>query len=644
MEVDISPPGGTRPATPLLGENSDPPSGPTTPTPLPRNSLKRRALFSPQKTPTAAPVPVSHTPQAPSICEQVGMVADDQLALLHDWKLAMTSLAKALDLTVSSLQGRPRDLARELAARFVTLAKQDSPQQISQMPVVAPPQPPRQMEQPNHPPTPEASKSPLNRQTSQPTTWASLTAPRTGQGNWQTIAPEHHMQAKQTAQRRLKQSNKTDHRIFLRLPASSSLRAIGPHGIRVTLAGKVPVGITQVQVISTGYAITTTEQGKAFLLSEKAASLAGDGYFEIPTEYHQVIVSRIPKQLWSLDGWIDTTIADISMEAERITGIKPLMAKLSKHPVERDSITAVIAFPKKLQHPLQLFGLSGLSRPTRPKQRPLQCTRCYRFHDTRACRSSDRCISCGSSKQDHNCHVQCINCCGPHAADFPKCPARPHVQRNIITRLSKDALAAIRKAGRLAFQQEQKKAESSKQQADRRGGAAHDLLLSFEADIILVQEPWTNTAKHLTKTHPRYQLFSPPTRWTARPRTLTYVRRDLPAHSLPEPISPDITTIYTAGLTIINVYRPPNDPVAPAGAGSTPSTLSTLLGYTPPENTILAGDFNTRHPFWQPDTESHAVTPGATGLLDWLDAHELELRLEPGTPTRGPNIPRPSLL
>jgi hypothetical protein len=467
MEVDDSPPGGARPGTPLLGENSEPPSGPTTPTPLPRNSLKRRALFSPQKTPTAAPVPVSHLPQAPSICEQVSMVADDQLVLLNDWKLAMTSLAKALDLTVSSLQGRPRDLARGLAARFVSLAKQDSPQQIPLMTAAAPPQPSRQMEQPNQPPTPEACEGPLKRRTSQPTTWASLTAPRAGQGNWQTIAPEHRTQAKQPAQRKLKQPNKTDHRIFLRLPASSSLRAIGPHGIRVTLAGKVPDGIAQVQVISTGYAITTTEQGKVFLLSEKAASLAGDGYFEIPTEYHQVIVPRIPKQLWSLDGWIDTTITDISNEAERTTGIKPLMAKLSKHPVERDSITAVIAFPKRLQHPLQLFGLSGLSRPTRPKQRPLQCTRCHRFHDTRACRSSERCISCGSSKQEHNCRVQCINCCGPHAADFQKCPARPHVQRNTVTRLSKDALAAIRKAGRLAFQQEQKKAEeSSKQQTD----------------------------------------------------------------------------------------------------------------------------------------------------------------------------------
>jgi hypothetical protein len=35
-----------------------------------------------------------------------------------------------------------------------------------------------------------------------------------------------------------------------------------------------------------------------------------------------------------------------------------------------------------------------------------------------------------------------------------------------------------------------------------RGGAAHDLLLFFEADIVLIQEPWTNMAKHLTKTHP----------------------------------------------------------------------------------------------------------------------------------------------
>jgi hypothetical protein len=207
-----------------------------------------------------------------------------------------------------------------------------------------------------------------------PATWASRAAQGASQEDWQTANPKLHKKAKQPGQQKLKQPDKIDHRIFLCLPASSSLRAIRPHGIRVTLTGKVPDGIIQVQGILTGYVITTTEQGKAFLLSEKAAGLAGDGYFETPTEYFQVVVPQIPKQLWSLDGWTDTIITDICNKAEQTTGTKPLMAKLSKHPVEKDSITAVIAFPKKLHYPLQLFGSSGLSRSTQPKQRLLQCT------------------------------------------------------------------------------------------------------------------------------------------------------------------------------------------------------------------------------------------------------------------------------
>lgn len=46
-----------------------------------------------------------------------------------------------------------------------------------------------------------------------------------------------------------------------------------------------------------------------------------------------------------------------------------------------------------------------------------------------------------------------------------------------------------------------------------RGDSAHDLLLSFEADVILVQEPWTDMTRQITKTHPRYQLIGPITRW-----------------------------------------------------------------------------------------------------------------------------------
>lgn len=170
-----------------------------------------------------------------------------------------------------------------------------------------------------------------------------------------------------------------------------------------------------------------------------------------------------------------------------------------------------------------------------------------------------------------------------------------------------------------------------------RGGPAHDLLLSFEADIILVQEPWTDITKQRTKTLPRYQLFSPTTRWETRPRTLTYVRRDLQAHSLPQPASPDITAVYVADMTIINVYRPPGDLVTPARAATIPSTLHTLLQYSLPPNSILAGDFNTYHPLWQPGIDPHRLTAGATALTEWLETHELALCIEPGTPTHGPN-------
>ena len=64
--------------------------------------------------------------------------------------------------------------------------------------------------------------------------------------------------------------------------------------------------------------------------------------------------------------------------------------------------------------------------------------------------------------------------------------------------------------------------------------------------------------KSLYKTHPRYQLFNPATRWESRLRNLMYVRRDPSAYSLLQPASPDIAAINIAGLTIIDVFRHPH--------------------------------------------------------------------------------------
>nr|ABC24963.1 gag-like protein [Monascus pilosus] len=443
MEVDDPPAVVPCPRTASWDEKPDPPLEPTTP--LHRNTHKRRALSSLDKMPGTLSGPILSRPNMLSIRQQINAVAEDQLLLLNDWRQALTSLADALNSTVSSLHGWPKELAKGLAARFLTLAKGSTPQ-------LGPEKPPIALPKPTPEPVQAKQATPAG-QTTQAPSWSSVVAPGPDQKGWQATRPKP---AKQPQQAR-----RMDNRIFLRLPEPSNLREIGPHGIRIALTGRVPRGISCVQIIPTGYAITTTDEGKAFLLSAQAKELAADGHFEMPIEYHQFVVPQIPQRLWSLEGWTETTLEDISTEAEHITGIKPCHIKLSNHPTEVGSITAVIAFPKKPKFAIQLFGISGLSRPICPKQRPLQCSRCHHFHDTRACRSNTRCISCGSTKIEHTCRVQCINCHGPHAADYPKCPAQPISRKGTITHLSKEALAAIRKAGRLAFQQQARKVQAA---------------------------------------------------------------------------------------------------------------------------------------------------------------------------------------
>jgi hypothetical protein len=96
---------------------------------------------------------------------------------------------------------------------------------------------------------------------------------------------------------------------------------------------------------------------------------------------------------------------------------------------------------------------------------------------------------------------------------------------------------------------------------------------------------------------------------------------------------PDITTINTGSLTIINIYQPPNNPAISTGDSPNPSVLYILLTYSPLQNIVLAEDFNTWYLYWQLDIISDSITCGATRLLDWLESHALELCLEPGTPT-----------
>ena len=130
-----------------------------------------------------------------------------------------------------------------------------------------------------------------------------------------------------------------------------------------------------------------------------------------------------------------------------------------------------------------------------------------------------------------------------------------------------------------------------------RGDPAVDIILQFAwdsgTDVQLIQEPWTqlNDGIWLTKSHPGFEKHAPLRTASdpARPRSLIYTRKGIECHqqAICE-ASPDLTAVKVDGVTFVSVYRAPGVDLRP------------LLSWVPSGPTVIGGDFNAVHPYWQP--------------------------------------------
>jgi ribonuclease HI len=177
-----------------------------------------------------------------------------------------------------------------------------------------------------------------------------------------------------------------------------------------------------------------------------------------------------------------------------------------------------------------------------------------------------------------------------------------------------------------------------------KGGPAHEAALNLayerDIDILLIQEPWIHRelSRRISKKHPAFNCFISIEKWDKQPRVLTYVRKhpQIRAYTVPGPWTANrdihMLSIQAWGLQLqlINVYN------APPGSEDPGQGVSHLLAWTPPAiPSLLAGDLNLKHPAWQP-----GATPStwAEPFLQWAVNTNLALTIEPGTPTRGPNM------
>jgi hypothetical protein len=107
------------------------------------------------------------------------------------------------------------------------------------------------------------------------------------------------------------------------------------------------------------------------------------------------------------------------------------------------------------------------------------------------------------------------------------------------------------------------------------------------------------------------------------------------------PKDPDLLVLDiiegNAKLQLLNIYNEEDQ------AGSNSRTLERCLFRHPLQpNTILLGDFNTHHPWWDPLAKP---TPGADQLIEWLEQYHLNLLNTPGIGTFfRPHLARESVL
>ncbi len=186
---------------------------------------------------------------------------------------------------------------------------------------------------------------------------------------------------------------------------------------------------------------------------------------------------------------------------------------------------------------------------------------------------------------------------------------------------------------------------------NRNGTTTENVLqtaIELDIKVLVIQEPWviardSNNRKYRSIIHSSYYQILP-NYGTLRPRTLVYVARELQA-SLAQnsPSDPDCLIIDLSlgalKMQLINFYNA----IHPEDPNSILTILrEDILPTTLFDSSLLLGDFNTHHPWWDPlrPQSSHAIH-----LISYIESHSLRLlnKIGEGTFYRS-NMSTPSVL
>ncbi len=255
-----------------------------------------------------------------------------------------------------------------------------------------------------------------------------------------------------------------DLRVFIRLESDAPARKHISYAIRTHIASKTGIELhrlPQASAVNSGWAIRAADIPTRDLLVQRKADWAEDlgaTAVEISQKWFTYVVEECPRRLTDIQGHEVHYLTALQDEVKCQTGLTPVNMRMTLGDTgELPTKTLVISFLEPTKRPWRLFGASRLARVLKKSNSPRPCSTCWDYHAQRVCARSSVCKRCGEpghALEGCTAPERCVNCFGPHAADFTKCPARPKRSHGVLHRLTKGQKEIVRQFGSQLHQQQ----------------------------------------------------------------------------------------------------------------------------------------------------------------------------------------------
>ena len=254
-----------------------------------------------------------------------------------------------------------------------------------------------------------------------------------------------------------------DFRVFARLRPGHTADMSRSFAVRTHLSFKLGIArsrIPEAHPCKTGWAIRAADLATRDLLTERQAEWAPDISAQIVEkrqEWYTYAVQGCPRRFNNIFGEAIDDEKAIRDEVATQTGQTPERVITAKQDSDqRPTRTLIISFAKEVKHYWRLFDTTSYARLIVKTNPPKQCDNCWDYHSRYSCGRQARCKNCGKTGHvQDTCTAtqQCANCHGPHAVDFPPCPARPKKVNGAFHSLNRPEKKLVQIMGKRLFKQ-----------------------------------------------------------------------------------------------------------------------------------------------------------------------------------------------